>query len=129
MVACSFPSPSFYPNSTILKTGRDSCGSLGGGELHLQTLLFPPETPSECNKVQGEGPGGSGHLWVCQNESLISVARLENLGLLKKSANYRQLLAEEKSGHCSFEGNSGNLGQQWKFRNVIHISYCLIINN
>lgn len=65
MVERSFPSPSSYPNSTILKTGRDSCGSLGGGELHLQTLLVSPETPSERNKVlllQGEGPGGSGHL-------------------------------------------------------------------
>lgn len=35
------------------------------------------------------------------------------VALLEKAANYGQLLAEEKSGHCSFEGNSGNLETQY----------------
>lgn len=108
MVECSFPFLYSYPNSTILKMGRDSYDSLSWGEL--QTLQVSPETPSQCNKallLRGGGPGGSGHLRVCQNESLRTATAT----------------AEESCGHCSFEK-----GRHWKLRNRIHMSYCLRIN-
>lgn len=65
--------------------GRDSYDSLGWGEL--QTLQVSPETPNECNKALQGGPGGSGHLRLCQNESLQTATAT----------------AEGSCGHCSYE--------------------------
>lgn len=126
MVERSFPSLSSHPNSTILKMGRDSYGSLGWGEL--QTSQVSPETPSECNKallLQGGGAGGSGHLWLCQNESLIAVVRVGNGDTVEKGCKLwtAAATAGESCGHCSFEKR-----QHWKFRNTVHRSYCLRIN-